>query len=975
VLVNRWGVLTTSGYTAQPPRDPRVETAWDCLSELCSLDGQKERRLPFGQLWLKLSAEPYGYNELTFVALLGAWLTYHRREVHIAVRTRKSDGTPQTTETSLRLFVAPDSGFDRAFGKPKDFLNFFTNNDAAFLIRREPLTDVVVPEEVNADEVPALVSKIAEYQSLDGVDKSKAADLKRKRLALEEGAAAIESWIGPIRQAVASNLPTGIPELVLRYSAVVATPPELDEDVTVRPTQAHSDEQFRAIGTVRAAIEAAVKVQAARASALASDADFNAFLGQLGRDQEACQQVPDLAGAFESNFQQIQLAAQRRREQLVRAQRLRDCVESIERLTASLNTNSSESAVARARLDLAEAVAAVPDVGASERFRQATAKIDGYENALTSTLAGWRQRTDRINTSREAERLRDEIVARQERYDSDASRGVVSALTAKLDRLAEELLQNEGLDRVSRRCLELAGTLAAQIRAVPDVHTSLKLYDDLRQTLTGMPSASPAERRAEAERLETAGRAAVVQKLEALCTKRPGSLSELTGVERVLSELKTALASREEFAATALKVNIGLTALEEARASLGARDDDRRIMDIIRRIKPETANSVARCRQQLAELSDLQKQLHDPAEEAEEIGRVRGALERRVQGYAGQLDQIRQRLQLVTSTAKLADLQRSYNQLDFVFRGSELEPAYATVDTTLAGIADDLAIVAELETSARSAHSVVTCNAVIDLANKKQSELHAGERFAAALVAICDRMASQVEGYRQQLEQHRVTLAAAESRGAAEKAWEAVVAASPRFAGSDSDEAYQALRSEADLVVSFLRIYTPAPQLHTKEACEAALGAIERWRSDNPTLPGALLERAAAYDSCVRATLADLTAARRQQAATWLCALAEAARTLSARREGTDRARDAARLLNRLSEETNSEKLWLDEAALGQLQEVEQCCRELVDSDREAQVFALLGQLPVEKQAAICQKLAAALHWDIVVGEVAMVGE
>ncbi len=110
VLVQRWGLLTTSGnhYAVQEPKDRKLHTAWNRISELCDLGGQKERKILLGQIWREMLAAPYGYNELTFVALLGSWLAGHRQEVRIGVRVKKADGSPVMVEAPLIKFVRPD---------------------------------------------------------------------------------------------------------------------------------------------------------------------------------------------------------------------------------------------------------------------------------------------------------------------------------------------------------------------------------------------------------------------------------------------------------------------------------------------------------------------------------------------------------------------------------------------------------------------------------------------------------------------------------------------------------------------------------------------------------------------------------------------------------------------------------------------------------------------------------------------------
>jgi hypothetical protein len=104
--------------------------------------------------------------------LLGGWLARHRQKVRIGVSRKKPDGKPIMYEATLSRFVEPGSAYDKEFGKPKDFLAFFTADATTFLIRREPITDVAVPDTITYDEAPDLIAKINDYLAQDGQDKA-----------------------------------------------------------------------------------------------------------------------------------------------------------------------------------------------------------------------------------------------------------------------------------------------------------------------------------------------------------------------------------------------------------------------------------------------------------------------------------------------------------------------------------------------------------------------------------------------------------------------------------------------------------------------------------------------------------------------------------------------------------------------------------------------------------------------------------
>jgi hypothetical protein len=54
---------------------------------------------------------------------------------------------------------------------------------------------------------------------------------------------------------------------------------------------------------------------------------------------------------------------------------------------------------------------------------------------------------------------------------------------------------------------------------------------------------------------------------------------------------------------------------------------------------------------------------------------------------------------------------------------------------------------------------------------------------------------------------------------------------------------------------------------------------------------------------------------------------------------------------------------------LKELEEIERYCKDAIDSDREAQILALVVQLPIEKQVVVCRRLAAVLQLQVVAPE------
>ena len=968
VLVRRWGLLAISvnSYSVQQPTDRRVQTAWNRISEACDLGDQKETRVPFGQLWRTLAADPYGYNELTFVALLGGWLTRHRQEVRIGVSRKKPDGKPIMYEATLSRFVEPGSAYDKEFGKPKDFLAFFTADATTFLIRREPITDVTVPDAITYDEAPDLIAKINDYLAQDGQDKAKATDLVRKKQEIEEGIQIMDNWSGPIQTVLQQQLPVSIAEIVSSCAKIVGAPDEFTTGVVVKPSQSQVDQQLSAIARLKGAIETVLNSHASRAATFSSDSEFTSLAAQVDRDLEACRRIPMFWSAFELRFEEITLAAQRRVEHLLREQKLRENVAAVERLSAGLNANSSEQSLARAERELRDAAGAVPALSSTQAFKAASGKVESHLKALADGLAKWRESSERLSTSRDAERLRDEVVARQERYDSDASKSLVKDVLEALSLKAEELKRLEELERVFRQRITLASTLSTQIRTLSDVLSSLKLYDELTQTLATDPGSSPASVLSELNKIEAAAHCEIVGKVKKLCSEQSSSIADLDRRVELLTRVKAAFLGRVAFAEVAGNIDAGLVALSAARTKLVESEGDRQVIGRIRQVKPDSVNSLARCREQIAEVSELEARLHNPTAYAPEVRQLISNLQSKARTYAERLAQIRNALTTVSALDKLTELQRYYNQLDLVFRGSDMEAEYVALDSSFAGLRGDLEVRADLISRAKGANSVLACRAVMELATSKTADLYDAGRFGAEIRGLSERVGVQLAGYARKLQECKDGIATSQTRKDAENLWERVVAQSAVFVGSELEGDYSELRSELESLVSFMRVRKPVKDLHTQHECEGVLEAVGRWRVETADIASpALLERVNAYEEDVRAVVLELESARRAAANAWLRRIAETGGGMRSKPANSD-AGLVAQIMNSIAGEAARHRPFLDSPGLKELEEIELYCKDVVDSDRETQILALLGQLPIEKQATICRRLAATLHLQVV---------
>ena len=967
VLVQRWGLLTQSAnrYTVQDPKDRRVQTAWKRLSDIFDLSGEQEKRVSLGQVWREFAASPYGYNELTFVCLLGAWLVRHRQEVALGVRGKKADGSPTSAEVSLSRFVAPEGNFDKTFGKPKEFLAFFTSHETSFIICRKPVLEVAVPENVKYDQAQEFVTRISEYLSQDTFDKLKAVDLQRKKREIEEGVQVLDKWHQPMLAVMNGPLPNTINNLVTLYSDVTKEPEEFESGITVEASQEQRRTQVGAINKITKAVETVIGSYRVTSAAFTSESECNALLNQIDREQEALVRETALATAFAEQLTAIRLSAQRRIEDLLRTRAMRQESEKLQNVVGSLNSNSSESALAAARLAVEDAAAGVPGLNSTIEFRSAIEKLDSYVKTLADGLAAWQSAAGQIRSSKDADRLRQEIEARRERYDSESGGVQCADLINALVSAAERFGRTEELEDNARRHVELASALWRQIKELGDIPSALKLYDDLAERAARVPAPFPKQAADELNRLDELARHEVTTKVQALCVGKVTTMRELDRRAELLSQIRPELLGRGVFAELTRTIDDGIAALSEERERLGQIEQDRQRLQTLRQIRPETITSLASCKETIEEVTQTTAALRDKAALTTADTQILPKLKARAESFVKRLEQVRERLPLSTSLGELVDLQRTYNQLDLVFRGSDLETNYAALDSEFKGVREDLEKLRDLESEAKTVTSVLKARATLDATLAMEGSLHYADRYRGAIQGIASTLKSRLQGYSQALTALEGDLNAAQSTKESERAWEKIVAQRAVFSGSELEGDYSRLLTEAEALLAFMRVRKPLASLISEQDCVAAMDAVTAWQSDGSTSTTTAIQRATAYKGEIVAASEELRTAKRRSGEVWLKSIIDSAERVQIGSGDPQVVLALGNLLERIRAESAEHATLFDSSAVSQLDSVRKRCEDALDSDRESKILFLVSQLPEERQAELCRKLAQLLHLEI----------
>jgi hypothetical protein len=303
--------LTSDTYTVQEPTNEKIRAAWDKISQIADLEGQREKVIDLEKIWKVLNEPPYGYSEYNFTMLLAGWLAYHRKEVSLKGReTLSKRGSVVLKTQSLK-----DWGNTDILQNPTAFVNDWIVKGKSKLIRRQKV------------EMPSLPASPMDYnqarQYLEVVEAfldSNEAELEadehiKKRKQVSAGIEKINNWFQPFAEAEALLSRATLEELLQLYPKL--RPWSLQQDVIlVQPTQQQHNHTSSILQTVREKIAELVETQNQRAKLLATIEECRHYLREIQRNIDQITQFQGLPPHLLETLQDALRSANRRQTEI-----------------------------------------------------------------------------------------------------------------------------------------------------------------------------------------------------------------------------------------------------------------------------------------------------------------------------------------------------------------------------------------------------------------------------------------------------------------------------------------------------------------------------------------------------------------------------------------------------------------------------------------------------------------------------------
>ena len=959
VFMRTWRILQLTGtqYSVQTPTAHRIKAAWDAISDAVPLPPDSESKVSLALLWKLLSSEPFGYNDLTFTALFGAWLILHRAEVKIAL-VRKSNGHPsQIQEMSLPEFLLQPE-----LEAPAKFVNVWQRDDL-FVIRKSVTLDVDVPSRMALEEAKELVSRIREFVAQEGVNQQRASDLRKICNFVSMQIEQMSQWERSWRDTASKGSGAELSEVVEAFEKLQDPPDFKCKTPEVYFANKQLEEHAKAIESLRRRVRDGISNLQQQASSISSDHDYRSISAQIARELEVLKRSQALHQAYSVEYSDLRASADTRMESLRRKVEYDQSLASIGYVVAALSPSTTQSALDNALVSLERLGVENPEIKNSREYRTAIGRVQNYKLDDQKQLGEWKLRAESIGSKRNAESLLAEITSGRGKYDTLPDSDTVSEIYRTLEGTAKRLGRIEAAEACLTQYLTEMRQVQKRILLATEAPHALSLYQNFTPIACDDPEASPNYEAAvaEAASLRALAKSHIEEQLQASCNKVPSTAQECERVRAELTRSLDAISSVPEFSHLHQALEAAIQANRERAVSLEMEFEDSRRMSQLRRLRKTVLTTLAQCETIKEEISSVQRELHSPTTYEREIAELLAIPELQEQKFKDRLAAITESLREVRKYDDFALLRRSYDQLAAAFVGSRMEDLYRSAEPIFGDLQLVFDRLRQLDARVSSAKAVREAQEALDALQGETEGLPNWTK--EPLEALRNKLHNLIAAAENQLKSWQAQLPIVDGRSKLENLRKVISSQSSSYVGSGLEDVFQQLLAEIPAVEELLKLESSTTSLVTESDCERAL---ERTKSCLDSGQGArseqLCSRLKKVESEIESRRRSIVEALIEDWRRWSANVRRRTELLESEPESSGGSTRALAILGDISERKQFAPSTMPASELADLEAVEQRARAVVNRDRISQIVLLFHQLPKAEQQTLCHRLAQELQ-------------
>jgi hypothetical protein len=954
VFLRSWHLLRLSGtqYSAQVPTNTRVKAAWDAITASLPLTPGGENKIAGADLWKQFSQEPFGYNDLTFAALLGAWISVHRAELRIRILRRDPGQPVQYQELTIAQFIASP--------ECEKIINFLQREDV-FFVRREAVTDVQIPNRQTTAEARTTLDKIQEVMSGDLTSADFKQNLELVEKILRRQLADFDSWEVDCRTADVSNT-LALPELTELFGRMQSPPDFSEKKLDVHLTPAQLEKQASRLENIRASIHARINACQQSARAVKDEADFRNIVAQIERDTEVLKRSPSLFAAFSPSLEDARRLANEQMNSLRDRAAYDRTVEGVKSVLRVLSKASSQSAVANAAQSIENYAKECPSYTTSREYRDAVRQVEQYRLSLSSWLTECKTRIEKVKTKNVAQNLLAEIKGSAEKYDSPEDAERLKELCRMLEDRAQELGCVENANRELNIYVAAIKASCERVSKARDPLAALGPYRELGEIKVGnIEGAANREQLVnEAERMKASAGQSIANSIRAICQQNLSTVSECDRLIAILTGVCEEIVPLSEFNDLSELAAEAIRIATSTKGRLEVKAQDESICSQLKILKTRNLNTLVQCESVRRELDELTAQLSQRDVYEGEVQDALRAISERREKLIAKLAAVNNMVKEVRNRSELAGARRNYDQLEAVVTGSEHEAEYRALEGELDARGQIISLVSELQSKASSAKGVTAWLEVSSEVEAKKAELPLWVH--EDLTDLYKHMLSEVERSAKQLQNWTDQLQGVKTRSELLGIREALVPKSTIYAASSYEEEFRKLCNAVEKLERCISLESSSKDLTTERACRETLVELERIENQCTDSPGFVQARLIALRDLIQAKSDKIRRDTIESWEAWVGALNDQFDHLERISAPFERLSAISKMKSEIEQKRSSLPDFVPGEVLGSIDSVQNQLDTLANADKVAQIFTLFTQLAPDKKRLLISQLQAEIE-------------
>ena len=952
-FVKSWRIFKkiSSTYILQEPTDQKVRVAWDKISELCDLKGEKFKEISLSGIWQILADVPYGYNHLTFTVLLASWLSFHREEVALRGIIDLKAKIVQMQTKSIEEWAAAN-----ILEKADVFVDKWIVKFNAKLIRRERIAAPKLPVlPTSYEQVIAYLDRAKDFLEANS-NTPEANEVKKWQLNLNKIIKDFDNWSIPIQEAVELSLDTPIEKLVQLY------PQALREChvIEIVRTSSQNELQHQALQRLQQILDERVRGLQVETESLNTPQDCVTNLSNIEAAIRSLYSVAALPDSYAQSLEQSKAAIAQRQKAIMISEQITQKLREVKSRYEGLSQNATQQELIDAQEAIAQFAETLPTLIKEAKYQETLQKISDRQEELKQQLQNWGgcYLSPEI-TKQGATELLVAISKQENRYTDPSDKQRLQDMSNSLNQFIRGI---DDIEKIKNNNAEILQQAEQSIKLINDsniVSLTIQNYEQLQslQILTH-PDINVEDLYTQLASLKAKGYEALINKLTQSinrCDTQINKREEYTQSSGLIQQIQKQLTNSPEFDRIRTHLELASINLEQRLQEFERRFKDRDIVEQIKGLPLSSSHTVKQCEDSLNQIQSLLKNLNARDVYQVDVDKRIADFNTQIAKQCEEIKRLQNQIEAIADPRELDSRQRTYDKLEHVFKDSSHYISYQQLQTKIDELNDALDAVRELEKLKQKSNSIVECqNSQQKLA---EASKNIADRFQTQIQVINQYLSDRLDQYHHELEDMEQRLTTITGLKPCQSLEAELSRKSGYYIGSEIAETqYRQIQTQLSRLQELYKL-ADAAKPQTVDDYDRHLQTLQQWLDEDSQIPEWMSDRHSTIRRDTEENRQALLDKIRKETREWVNLIDRNWLEVDTDSNTERQAENANKLIQSIKNEKPDFVLGLNEDLENTIKEIERKCNSIIESNLEIQIISRFRQLPQSRRVSLYERL------------------